>query len=156
MPSYQHNLAPLNSVIKVPLTWTFCMNPEVDSYRIDAHNLTNSGTTYNIKLNIWFLLMGTLYLQVKSLSFRAPPNINKVGTRPSVEPLYKNTQLKTMAQMYQLNINDWVQTSWHYLITQINKAEKIKTFKLTTFTRTQIKQELKRPWWSAPVISVGT
>ena len=36
-------------------------------------------------------------------SFRASPNIYKVGAKPSVEPLYKNTQLQTMAQMYKLN-----------------------------------------------------
>ena len=118
-PSYQHNLAPLNSGIKVSLMWPFCMNPEVDSYRINAHNRTNSGTTYNIKLNIWLILIGYFTLTSEiSQSFRASPNIYKAGTRPSVEPLYKNIQLQTMAQMYQLNISDLAQTSWHCLITK--------------------------------------
>ena len=109
--SYQHNLAPLNSGIEVPLMWPFCMNPEVDSYRIDAHNLTNSGITYNRKLNVWFLFMGHFILTSEiSQTFCASPDIYKVGARPSVEPLYKNTQKQTMTQMYQLNINDCTQT----------------------------------------------
>ena len=88
MLSYQHNLAPLNSGIKVTLTWPFCMNPEVDSYRIDAHNLTNSGTTYNKKLNIWFFLIDHfIFTSEISPTFSASPNIYKVGTMPSVEPL---------------------------------------------------------------------
>ena len=37
-----------NSGIKVSLTWPFYMNTEVDSYRTDAHNLTNTETTYYI------------------------------------------------------------------------------------------------------------
>ena len=91
-----------------------------------------------------------------SQEFRAFPNIYKFCTGPSVEPLYKTTHLQTVARMYQQNINDWAQTSWYYLITQRTKVEKIKTFKLTTFTGTQIKQELKRPWWSALAVSDWT
>ena len=90
MLSYQHNLAPLNYGIKVTLTWPFCMNPEVDSYRIDTHNLTNSGTTYNIKLIIWFLLMEYfIFTSEISQTFCASPDIYKVGARPSVKPLHK-------------------------------------------------------------------
>ena len=75
MPSYQHNLSPFNSRIKVPLTRPFCMNPEVDSYRTEAHNLTNAETTYNIKLNLWFILMGYFILQVKTLIHSVLPQI---------------------------------------------------------------------------------
>ena len=88
MLSYQHNLAPLNFGIKVQVTWPFCTNPEVDSYRIDTHNLTNSGTTYNIKLNIWFLLMGHVILTNEiSHTFCVSPDVYKVGARSSVEPI---------------------------------------------------------------------
>ena len=51
-----------NSEIIVQLTWPFCMDPEVDSYKTDAHNLTNAETTYNIIMNIWFILIGTIHI----------------------------------------------------------------------------------------------
>ena len=109
MPKFQHNLTPLNSRIKVTHTWPFCMNPEVDSYRTGTHNLTNAETTYNIKLNMWFLLMGIIYNTSEYLSvIPCFPNIYTVGTRPSVDPLYKYPS-QTMAQMYQLNIK-WLDT----------------------------------------------
>ena len=152
MLSYQHSLAPRNSGIKVTPTWPFCMSPEVDSYNMNAHNLTYS--IYNIKLNIWFLLMGHFTFTSEISDILCYPIYLQSWHQASVEPLYKNTHKQTMAQVYQLNINDWVQTLWHYLTTQRTKAEKIKTFTLTTIKSTQIKQELKRP--SAPVVSDWT
>ena len=54
---------------------------------------------------------GALYINKWDLSdILCFPSYYKVGARPSVEPLYKNTQKQTMTQMYQLNINDWAQT----------------------------------------------
>ena len=44
-----------------------------------------------------------LFTNEISQSFRASQNIYKVGAKPSVEPLYKNTQLQTIAQRYKLN-----------------------------------------------------
>ena len=68
VPSYQHNLAPLNSGIKVSLSWPFCTNTAVDSYRTDAHNLTNTETTYYITFESMVSFNGTLYIYKWNLS----------------------------------------------------------------------------------------
>ena len=83
MPSYQHNLTPITFGIKVSLTWTFCMNPKVDSYRTDAPNLTNTETTNYIKFEYMVYFNGALYLQEKSLSQSVLPQIfTKLASGP--------------------------------------------------------------------------
>ena len=104
---------------KVTLTWpSSCIKPVVGSYMPDAHNLTNVETAYIIQLNKWFHLMGTIHNTIvySHHSSVLPQYLQSWHQSPNITTI--KVPNSNMAQMWQLKIHDWTQTSWHFLITE--------------------------------------